>query len=213
MARRGAEVKRRTGFARRLVIMAKSPQMGRVKRRLAREIGAGAATCFYRNCLLHTVLRLGPDPRWRAVIAFDGGRDAACFAPFPGKLELVPQEKGDLGRRMQCLFNRLPPGPIVIVGSDIPSIRPAHIAVAFRLLAGADAVLGPAPDGGYWLVGLKRTPRVHSPFAGVRWSGPHALADTLANLKGRRVVLAARLSDVDTSEDLRRERRQTERLI
>ena len=55
-------------------------------------------------------------------------------------------------------------------------------------------------------MGLKRTPRVPAPFAGVRWSGPHALADTLANLKGRRVALAARLSDVDTAEDLRRQR-------
>ena len=114
---------------------------------------------------------------------------------------------------MQRLFTRLPPGPVIIVGSDIPSIRPSHIAEAFRLLGGADAVLGPAPDGGYWLVGLKRTPRVPKPFAAVRWSGSHALSDTLANLKGRRVALAARLSDVDTAEDLRREGARAGRLI
>jgi len=194
--------------------MAKSPQMGRVKRRLAREIGMCAATRFYRNCLLHTVMRLAPDPRWRTVIAFDGGKEgASCFVPLLGEIELVLQERGDLGTRMQRLFNYLPAGPILIVGSDIPSIRPAHIAEAFKLLDHADAVLGPAPDGGYWLVGLRRTPSVLCPFAGVRWSGPHALADTRANLKGRRVALAARLSDVDTAEDLRRERRQAERLI
>jgi rSAM/selenodomain-associated transferase 1 len=212
MARRGAGVKR--DFSRRLVIMAKTPNRGVVKRRLAREIGSGAATRFYRNCLLHTVLRLAPDPRWRTVIAFDGGKEgASCLAPVLGEIELVPQHRGDLGTRMQCLFDRLPPGPILIVGSDIPSIRPAHIAEAFRLLARADAVLGPAPDGGYWLVGLKRTPRALAPFAGVRWSGPHAFADTLANLKGRRVALAAKLSDVDAAEDLRRERGQAERLV
>jgi hypothetical protein len=114
---------------------------------------------------------------------------------------------------MQRLFKRLPPGPILIIGSDIPSIRPAHIAEAFRLLGGADAVLGPAHDGGYWLVGLRRTPRLATPFARVRWSGPHALSDTLANLKGRRVALAARLSDVDTAEDLRRQRARIGRLI
>ncbi len=214
MARRSAEVKPGTSFARWLVIMAKRPQMGWVKRRLAREIGAGAATRFYRNCLIHTVLRLVPDPRWRTVIAFDGGSEsAACLAPLSRALDLVPQVRGDLGGRMQNLFDRLPPGPVVIVGSDIPSIRPTHIAEAFRLLAGADAVLGPAPDGGYWLVGLKRTPRMLAPFAGVRWSGPHALADTLANLEGRRVALAARLSDVDAGEDLQRLRRQAERLV
>jgi rSAM/selenodomain-associated transferase 1 len=194
--------------------MAKTPSRGLVKRRLAREIGSGAATRFYRNCLFHTVLRLAPDPRWRTVIAFDGGKEsAACSVPLFGEIELVPQQRGDLGTRMQRVFDLLPAGPIVIVGSDIPSIRPAHIAEAFKLLDCADAVLGPAPDGGYWMVGLKRTPRVLAPFTGVRWSGPHALADTLANLKGRRVALAAKLSDVDTAEDLRRERGQAERLL
>jgi glycosyltransferase A (GT-A) superfamily protein (DUF2064 family) len=74
-------------------------------------------------------------------------------------------------------------------------------------------VLGPAPDGGYWLIGLKRTPKVLRPFAGVRWSGPHAFADTLANLKGKRVAEAAMLGDVDTEKDLRLERASAERLI
>jgi rSAM/selenodomain-associated transferase 1 len=214
MARRSASRARRAVFAKRLVIMAKSPEMGRVKRRLAREIGASAAIRFYRFCLSHTVLRLAADRRWRTVLAVDPGRGPATrFAPLPRGLARMRQGDGDLGLRMQRLFGRLPPGPVLIVGSDIPSIRPAHIAEAFRLLGGADAVLGPAPDGGYWLVGLKRSPRVPAPFARVRWSGPHALADTLANLKRRRVALAARLSDVDTAEDLRRERARVERLI
>jgi rSAM/selenodomain-associated transferase 1 len=194
--------------------MAKSPDMGRVKRRLAREIGSGAAIRFYRFCLSHTVMRLAVDPRWRTVLAVDPGRSPAMrFSPLRKGPASVPQGDGDLGRRMQLLFRRLAPGPVLIVGSDIPSISPAHIAEAFSLLGGADVVLGPAPDGGYWLVGLKRTPRVPSPFAHVRWSGPHALADTLANLKGLRVALAARLRDVDTAEDLRLERRRVERLI
>jgi hypothetical protein len=214
MARRNAGGKRGASFAKHLVIMAKSPDMGRVKRRLAREIGGGAATRFYRNCLSHTVLRLAADPRWVTVLAVDPGRDRATrFSPWRRRVALVPQGDGDLGRRMQRIFMRLPPGPVLIVGSDIPSIRPAHIAEAFRLLGNADAVFGPAPDGGYWLVGLKRTPRVPAPFARVRWSGPHALSDTLANLKGRRVSLAARLSDVDTAEDLRREGAHAGRLI
>jgi uncharacterized protein len=74
-------------------------------------------------------------------------------------------------------------------------------------------VLGPAHDGGYWLIGLRRSPRVLAPFAGVRWSGPHALADTLANLNGKRVLLAPTLRDVDTSEAYRDERVSAERLI
>ena len=212
MARRHAGAPRRAGYAKRLVIMAKSPDMGRVKRRLARGIGGSAATRFYRSCLAHTLLRLAPDPRWRTVLAVDPGRDVTTrFAPLRKRVVVVPQGEGDLGARMQRLFKRLPPGPTLVVGSDIPAIRPVHIAEAFRLLAGADAVLGPAQDGGYWLVGLKR--RVPTPFAGVRWSGPHALADTLANLKDKRVAVAAPLSDVDTEEDFRLGRACVERLI
>lgn len=211
MARRPA---RRTSLAKRLVIMAKTPHLGRVKRRLGREIGDVAAIRFYRNCLSHTALRLARDPRWRTILAVAPDRDvAARFWPLRGRLVRLPQGEGDLGRRMRRLFARLPPGPTIIVGSDIPAIRPAHVADAFRRLGRADVVLGPAPDGGYWLIGLSRTPRVLTPFAGVRWSGPHALADTLANLKGKRVALAAMLGDVDTAEDLRLERASAERLI
>jgi len=207
-------VPRRLSFAKHLVIMAKSPVMGRVKRRLGRDIGDVAATSCYRNCLAHAVLRLAPDQRWRTVLAVDPDRAVAEHAwPSRRRIARLPQGRGDLGRRMQRLFALLPPGPAIIVGSDIPAISPAHIAEAFRRLGRADAVLGPAPDGGYWLIGLKRMPRVLSPFAAVRWSSPHALADTLANLKGKRVAHAATLSDVDSAEDFRRERAHVERLI
>jgi hypothetical protein len=206
--------RRRASFANHLVIMAKSPRLGRVKRRLGRDIGDVAAAGFYRNCLSHTVLRLAQDRRWRTVIAVDPDRDVTkAFWQSRRRIARLPQGQGDLGRRMQRLFAALPPGPAIIVGSDIPAIRPAHIAAAFRRLGGADAVLGPAPDGGYWLIGLKRSPRVLRPFADVRWSSAYALADTVANLDGKRVAFAATLSDVDIAEDFRRERASAERLI
>jgi glycosyltransferase A (GT-A) superfamily protein (DUF2064 family) len=69
----------------------------------------------------------------------------------------------------------------ILIGSDIPGLGPADIAAGFRALGKADAVFGPALDGGYWLVGFGPR-RPHCPFAKVRWSSPHALADTLANL-------------------------------
>ena len=89
----------------------------------------------------------------------------------------------------------------VLVGCDIPGLGRADIAAAFKALGRADAVFGPAEDGGYWLVGLgpRRPP---APFAGVRWSTEHALADTLANCRGHRVALLRRLRDVDTAADL-----------
>jgi uncharacterized protein len=194
--------------------MAKSPVLGGAKRRLGPEIGGTRAIRFYRACLSHTALRLASDPRWRTVLAVAPDKDAARrFWPSPIKAPRLMQGDGDLGKRMQRLFKRLPPGPAIIVGSDIPAISPSHVARAFRLLGGADAVLGPAPDGGYWLIGLKRAPKIVSPFAGVRWSGPQALADTVANLKGKRIVYAATLCDVDTAEAYKHERASAERLV
>jgi len=192
--------------------MAKSPQAGRIKQRLAASVGATSAARFYRTCLAHTLMRLGSDPRWRMVLAVSPDGDVT--APYwPRGIERVAQGGGDLGMRMQRLFRRLPPGPAIIVGSDIPAIRPSDIASAFRLLGSGDAVFGRAADGGYWLVGLHRSPRVLSPFGNVRWSGPHALADTLRNLAGHRIAFAATLSDVDTEEDYRRSRGSWQRLI
>jgi rSAM/selenodomain-associated transferase 1 len=192
--------------------MAKNPSAGRVKRRLAASVGAVAAARFYRTCLAHTLMRLGRDPRWRTLLAVSPDRDVR--APYwPRGIGRMPQGGGDLGVRMQRAFRRLPPGPAIIVGSDIPAIKPSDIARAFRLLGNGDAVLGRAPDGGYWLVGLRRSPRLLAPFANVRWSGPHALADTLRNLQGHRVAFAATLSDVDTAEDYRRLRGSWQRLI
>jgi glycosyltransferase A (GT-A) superfamily protein (DUF2064 family) len=157
-------------------------------------------------------MRLARDPRWQTLLAVSP--DSAVGARFwPRGIERLAQGRGDLGARMQRLFRLLPPGPAIIVGSDIPSIAASDIACAFRLLGNADAVFGRAPDGGYWLVGLRRTPRLLAPFVGVRWSGPHALADTLGNLKGSRVALAATLSDVDTEESYRRLGRNWQRLI
>jgi uncharacterized protein len=185
--------------------MAKSPVAGRVKRRLGREIGDIPAIRFYRNCLSHTALRLVQDKRWRTLLAIDPDSDVEVgFEPSRQKLARVKQGNGDLGQRMRRLFAVLPPGPAIIVGSDIPAIEPEHIAQAFRLLGRNDAVFGPAPDGGYWLIGFKRTPKALAPFAGVRWSSPHALADTLANLKSGRVAFAAMLSDVDSKDNYRK---------
>src|SRR5262245_23815377 len=112
MARPNARGKRGPSYARRLVIMAKRPAMGRVKRRLALEIGAAEAVRFYRSSLSHTVLRLAADPRWLTVIAIDSIADGAPLLS-PRRAALMAQGNGDLGARMQRLFTRLPPGPVI----------------------------------------------------------------------------------------------------
>jgi glycosyltransferase A (GT-A) superfamily protein (DUF2064 family) len=103
---------------------------------------------------------------------------------------------------MGRVLKALPPGPVVIVGSDIPDIGKHHIAAAFRALGDHDWVFGPADDGGYWLVGARRRPRLTLPFAGVRWSSATALADSLAGLKGQRVAFLECLRDIDHGRDL-----------
>jgi rSAM/selenodomain-associated transferase 1 len=214
MARRSAAPKRRASLAKHLIVMAKSPRLGAVKRRLAHEIGDVAALRFYRTCLLQSLLRLMHDKRWRLALAVTPDRDSGLgLRPLRHRLALLPQGSGDLGTRMRRIFAALPPGPVIIVGSDIPALRAAHVAEAFKCLGNADAVFGPALDGGYWLIGLKRTRGVPRIFAGVRWSSPHALADTLASLKAMRIAFAATLGDVDSAEDFRRERAHAERLI
>lgn len=106
---------------------------------------------------------------------------------------------------MARVFREFPPGPVIIIGADIPGITPQIIADAFAVLGPNDAVFGPADDGGYWLVGLKRTRPVPRVFMrDVRWSTEHALADTKAGLpRGWRMGEVAILRDVDTVDDLR----------
>jgi uncharacterized protein len=194
--------------------MAKRPVAGAVKNRLARKLGAGAAVRFHRTTLAHTLLRLGADPRWRTYLAVtpDMSLMESCWPSYP-RVTRVPQGHGDLGARMQNLFDAMPPGPVIIVGSDIPAIRASHIAHAFRLLGGADAVFGPAEDGGYWLVGLRRRPRRVAPFNGVPWSTARTLDATRENLRRENVEFSSTLSDVDTADDYREQRRDAERLV
>jgi hypothetical protein len=173
---------------------------GRAKTRLAAALGVATALLFARVSTATLLRRVARDARWHTTVAVapDSGRRSRVW---PYGLALEPQGGGDLGRRMQRIFDRAGPGPVVIVGTDVPQVTRADVAAAFRLLGRCDAVFGPADDGGYWLVGLRRRPRVLRPFGGVRWSSPHALADTLANLRGRPIARVAALSDVDTPAD------------
>jgi glycosyltransferase A (GT-A) superfamily protein (DUF2064 family) len=123
--------------------------------------------------------------------------DWARLAP-PGTPRMG-QVTGDLGQRMEKALAPFPRA--ILIGSDIPGLGPADIAAGFRALGRADAVFGPALDGGYWLVGFGPR-RPHKPFAKVRWSSPHALADTKANFHARRVALLPPKRDVDSAEDL-----------
>lgn len=189
-----------------LVIMVKAPLMGRAKTRLARQVGAVEAMRFYRSACATLLRRVGHDKRWHTVLAVDPPR-ALRAAFWPTGPSRRPQMRGDLGARMIEQFRLASHGPVVLIGSDVPGITVAHIARAFALLRHNDAVLGPAEDGGYWLIGLRAGFRPRGIFAGIRWSSQHALSDTANNLAGARIAWAATLFDVDDEVDWRRWKR------
>ena len=179
-------------------VFARAPRLGTVKRRLARTIGDRAALDFHRRTLARVLRDLARDRRFATMLAATPDRAAARW---PVRVPIVWQGHGDLGQRMQRLMDRCRHGRAVIVGCDIPDLTANDVAGAFRALDRADAVFGPATDGGYWLVGFGPRRRAGA-FAGVRWSSAHALADTLANLPGLRVARLRTLSDVDEAADL-----------
>jgi rSAM/selenodomain-associated transferase 1 len=191
--------------ARKLILMVKAPEAGRVKTRLAKGMGVASATRFYRAATNAVSRRLGNDPRWQTILAVSP--DTACHHPaWPSHLARIGQGRGDLGIRMQRLVATqgsapLEPGPVVIVGSDIPGITTALIAQAFNKLGHADVVIGNAPDGGYWLIGFKRSPKAPAILHNVRWSHAETRADTLRNAHGLTVATLGMLDDIDEVED------------
>ena len=189
---------------RTVVILAKAPRIGRVKSRLARDLGRVGAWRFYRRECLALVARLAADRRWRVLLAVSPD-DWSGSAIWPAGPRRIGQGQGDLGQRMRRALRAAGNDAAVLVGSDIPALGPGHVWRAFRALGRAQVVFGPAEDGGYWLVGCRHGAATPDMFAGVRWSGPMALSDTLANLPcHRRHALADLLWDVDTVADYRR---------
>ncbi len=191
-------------YQNRLVIFVKAPVMGRCKTRLAKDIGGAKALGFYRHATKRLTHILGRDPRWQTALAVDPLPAIATARPpfWPKSLLRIPQGNGDLGTRMKAVFRNAPPGPAIIIGSDAPQISPSLIAKAFRQLQNHDAVFGPAEDGGYWLIGLRRQRPAPDLFENVRWSSQYALADTLGSLpESFTIGTLPLLSDVDSGAD------------
>jgi len=179
--------------------MVKEPRAGRVKTRLGRDIGMAEAAWWYRH-QTRRLLRGLRDPRWHILLAVAPDTAIASRA-FPA-LDRMPQGPGDLGQRMARALGSTP-GPTLLIGSDIPGVTRAHIARAFAALGAAPSVLGPAPDGGYWLVGLRHPSLAPSHLLeNVRWSHPKTGADTAKSLP-HPIATVATLRDVDTAKDLR----------
>jgi len=181
--------------------MLKVPRPGRVKTRLGRDIGLTAAAWWFRHQVARLLRRI-EDPRWRVVLAVAPDHEGLTTRIWPARFERWPQGRGNLGDRMIRMMRRAG-GPVCVIGADIPGITQTQVAKAFAALGNHDAVLGPAPDGGYWLIGVKTGSKLRkSALDGVRWSTEHALVDSHTALGVTRVAYVETLSDVDTADDL-----------
>lgn len=185
----------------RLVIMAKAPRVGCVKTRLGAEIGMVEAAQWYRRETARTIRTL-IDRRWETVLAITPDNARVGRGVWPFGVARIPQGDGHLGQRMARLLKNDPARPTCVVGSDIPFVTKAHIRQAFSQLSDHDAVIGPAEDGGYWLIGLGAAHAAPRGFLeNVRWSTEHARADTLASAPSLRWAEIDTLFDVDTKAD------------
>jgi len=187
-----------------LGLFAKWPEPGRVKTRLAAGTSLNHAAAVARAFLMDLIERLSAVEA-RRILAFAPPETAPLFADLVGdRFALVPQADGDLGCRLSLFFDvQLSAGAesVVVLGTDSPTLPLTLIEQGFAALQRADVVLGPATDGGYYLVGCGR--RVPPIFEGIAWGGPTVLAETIARLADPawRLVVLPPWYDVDTGAD------------
>ena len=183
----------------RVIVFVKAPRPGFVKTRLAAAIGDQAACDAYRQLTETVLAKLTPLPHVELRFAPDDTENE--IAPWlRNDWTARPQGEGDLGQRMHRAFTDAN-GPAIIIGSDCPHLELSDLEAAADTLKEYDLVLGPATDGGYWLIGL------NSPcpalFEKIKWSTGEVLQTTLTKAKGNglSIHLLRELADVDTVED------------
>lgn len=183
-----------------LLIFSKNPVPGRCKTRLAKTIGDVAATEIYKVLLRHTALITEPLDAIKEVHYSDFVEEDDMFSDqFIKKV----QSGKDLGEKMKNAFSKgFQAGfqHIVIIGSDLLDITTEDINEAFEALKTYDYVIGPAEDGGYYLLGMNKLNSTL--FENKDWSSNTVLQDTLIDLKTEHIVLLDERNDIDTYEDL-----------
>jgi len=169
-----------------------------VKTRLISAVGEEGAARIYARLLAMTI-EAARDSGLPFELRVTGGTSQMFRSIYGEDVAVVPQGEGDLGARMA----RVEP-PALIIGSDCPAMSPQLLQAAAGALADRDVVIGPATDGGYYLIGLNRT--MPFLFENMEWSTPHVFGETLGRLAERQIAPAIlpELGDVDMPEDLAR---------
>ena len=183
----------------RVVLFTRYPEPGLAKTRLIPALGAGGAASLHRRLTEHTIAAVQA-----AGLALEVRTTGAPFARFTdwlGSLVVVDQGEGDLGERLRRAG---PPYPTLFIGADAPDLTPGLLYSAAAALTHVAAVIGPAEDGGYWLLGLGDT--VAGVFDDIEWGSSRVFAQTVARLgdAGIAPVVLPRLADCDRPEDLAR---------
>jgi rSAM/selenodomain-associated transferase 2/rSAM/selenodomain-associated transferase 1 len=198
----------KTATGKRLIIFGRYPVVGRTKTRLIPDLGPAGAAQLQRSLsesVLQTALSAAWTTPYEPEFCFTGGsKEKVRRWLVSDEIHLTVQSEGDLGRRMFLAmadaFDK-GHGPVVLVGTDVPSLSGDHLVAAFKALDDHDLVLGPSLDGGYWLVGSRRKLNV---FNGISWSNADVLKNTLklAKNNGWSVHCLDPLTDMDTLSDL-----------
>ena len=188
-----------------LLVVAKRPNPGQTKTRLCPPLTPAQAADLYQCFLLDTLDSIRKVPGVQPWLGFLPKNSRAYFEQLAPGIGLISQRGGSLGERLDNLLTEALAGgaqKAVVMDSDSPTLPPAYITQAFEMLSGADVVLGPTQDGGYYLIGVKRPqPQL---LRTVQMSTPTVLADTLALAKAARLLVALLPAwyDVDTIADL-----------
>lgn len=189
-------------MSKELLVFIKNPVAGKVKTRLAAEIGEAGALRIYLHLLAHTleICRKSGVP---VSLYFSESPDREIALKYPGFCFFV-QEGQDLGARMKNAFKEAfdrGSREVIIIGSDLYDLTAEVLEEAFSTLKEKDVVIGPARDGGYYLLGLKNLPE--GIFDKKPWGTHTILKRTLDNLKGYNVALLKELNDIDILDDLK----------
>jgi rSAM/selenodomain-associated transferase 1 len=202
---------------RHLVIYAKRPLPGYAKTRLGASIGEEQSAGIYARLLYAYLLDLlRADLEGVSIeLSVASLADVSFFAEAFPEVTVCAQVEGDLGQRMAASFaGAFAAGAeaVVLTGSDIPGLNSDIVRAAFKVLETAPLVIGPATDGGYYLIGMCAPGA--SLFEGIAWSSEHVLVQTegLAQRQGLRIVRLAEQKDVDTGNDFEWWRRHVLRL-
>ncbi len=185
-----------------LIVIAKEPLAGRAKTRLIPDLGEAGAAAVARASLADTLWAVAETPAARRILALDGS--TGDWLPDAG-FEIVPQREGDLGDRLAGAFEDSGAAPALLIGMDTPQVNAGLLGAAIEALCAedTDAVLGPASDGGYWAIGLRRSdPGVFADVPMSEESTGEVQRERLRSM-GLRWTELEQLRDVDDLDDAR----------